>query len=162
MSSAPTATPIGKSCGKPGGTNHYHRIDTPGGGQPLRCPPPGIIMITMPKRTHMWAHARTLKPGESKPKGGCHVDNHCSRNLPDLGCDPESAGARMVNCYHASPHRLRGTRACRRFPRYRVRCIRNRATMRVNAPSCLTERAYSAKRGCRLLLRCEEGGSLLS
>lgn len=40
----------------------------------------------------MEVYARTMKAGESKPKGGCHVDNHRSRNLPDLGCDPESAG----------------------------------------------------------------------
>lgn len=106
--------------------------------------------------------ARTLKLGELKSKGGCHVDNHRSRNLPDLGCDPESAGARMVNGHYASPHRLRGTHACHRFPRYRVRCFRYRAALRVNAPSRLTERAHHTKRGRRLLLRCEEGGGLFS
>lgn len=37
--------------------------------------------------------ARTLKLGELKSKGGCHVDNHRSRNLPDLGCDPAQGHA---------------------------------------------------------------------
>lgn len=89
--------------------------------------------------------ARTLELGELKSKGGCHVDNHRSRNLPDLGCDPESAGARMVNCHHASPHRLRGAHACHRFPRYRVRCFWYRAALRVNAPSRLAERHITRK-----------------
>lgn len=162
MSSGHTATPTGKACGEPGGTDHHHRIDTPGGGQPLRCPPPGIVMLTMRRvdaHVGVWAYPETRRV-ETQRRVPC--GQYCSRNLPDLGCDPKSAGAPMVNGHHASPHRFRGAHACHRFPCYRVRCFRDRAALRVNAPSRLTARAHHAKRGCRLLLRCEEGGGFFS
>lgn len=57
---------------------------------------------------------------------------------------------------------LGGTHACHDFPRYRVRCFRYRAALRVNAPSRLTAHPHHAKRGRRLLLRCEEGGGLFA
>lgn len=57
---------------------------------------------------------------------------------------------------------LGGAHACHRLSRYRVRRVRYRAALRVNAPSRLTARPHHAKRDRRLLLRCEEGGGLFS